>query len=233
MLAGVLSATIPVVAWAFAQAGADRRPGGDGGARRRRAGARGAVAAARRRAVRGGAGGRLPVGVQAARRAHPPAREPRAGGRPGRRPRGRDPDARERAGWDRRTALEGVEAGDRPDDLGPRQLAWTADRDVVGPHALLARGGPDPRDLAAARHRRRLLRHDPAALPRRSHAGPPRARLRRADAVRPRLARARAVGARRADVAGGRGAQRRRRGGNRAGCRGTPSGSGWSRWRAS
>ena len=44
---------------------------------------------------------------------------------------------------------------------------------------------------AVARHRRRRLRHAAPALPRRRAHGPPRARLRRADALRPRLGRAR------------------------------------------
>ena len=109
----------------------------------------------------------------------------------------------------------------------PERLTETSS----GARPLLARG--DARCTRRRRvlgNRRRLLRHAAAALPPRRAPGAPRARLRRPDARRPRLGRARALAAR-----GARLARRPRAVLGRAPARpraaaGTPSASGSPRW---
>ena len=123
-----------------------------------------------------------------------------------------------------------MEPAHRPRRADAGQHAGPADRHVVGASALLGRGVRHPRARAVDRDGRRGVRDGAHALPRRHARGPPRPRLRRADAGGPRLGGPRAVADRRPRLAGGRCPRRRAAHGATAGCRSTPSASACSRW---
>ena len=148
-------------------------------------------------------------------------------------PGGRDPAARQRARRHRRAGLQGLEAGHRPGRLRARPTRPTRlTDDLVGARPLLARGDEGPRAGPVARHRRRLLRHA-CGCATASTAAPSGTRT--------------ATSCRRSPTSAGsasrcrcspraRGSPTRRAYGRRAPhatavCPGTPSASGWRRWR--
>ena len=96
-----------------------------------------------------------------------------------------------------------------PDARDARQLARPADRDLVGPCALLGGGVRRPRRLPLGRHGRRRVRDGARPLPHRHARRPPRARVRAADPGRPRLGGSRALPARPAGLGLGGGARAR------------------------